>query len=155
MQVRVRPLRQGRAAPVRNRTGSPSRVLPLSRSHGGDGTTDPGEPLVRIRDLKVWFPLRHGLLRELVGGKTTWVRAVDGASFDIRRGEVFCLVGESGCGKTTTGKAILRLNEPTHGSIFFEAPPEQWDRFVAREQRLAELEPIVARLSPADRNRAA
>ncbi|HEX9339833.1 MAG TPA: oligopeptide/dipeptide ABC transporter ATP-binding protein [Thermoplasmata archaeon] len=86
---------------------------------------------MRIRDLKVWFPLRHGLLREFVGGEPTWVRAVDGASFDIRRGEVFCLVGESGCGKTTTGKAILKLVESTEGDIFVDMPDAEFRNYEA------------------------
>jgi oligopeptide/dipeptide ABC transporter ATP-binding protein len=75
--------------------------------------------------LKVWFPLRKGLLRELVGAKPLWVRAVDGVDFDIRRGEVFCLVGESGCGKTSTGKAILKLVEATEGDILLEMPEQE------------------------------
>src|SRR5467141_303667 len=53
-----------------------------------------------------------------------WVRAVDGVDFDIRKGEVFCLVGESGCGKTSTGKAILKLVEATEGDILIEMPEE-------------------------------
>ncbi len=60
-----------------------------------------------------------------------WVRAVDGVSFDVRRGEVFCLVGESGCGKTSTGKALLRLVEPTTGDIFFEMPDREYDRLAS------------------------
>ena len=64
-------------------------------------------------------------MRELVGGKPTWVRAVDGVAFEIRKGEVFCLVGESGCGKTTTGKAILKLVDATEGDIFIEMADEE------------------------------
>jgi len=85
--------------------------------------------LIRVRDLKVYFPLRRGLLRELAGRAALWVRAVDGVSFDVKRGEVFCLVGESGCGKTTTGKAILRLVEATEGDVFFEIPTEEYRRY--------------------------
>jgi len=62
------------------------------------------------------------LLRELAGRATLWVRAVDGVSFDIRRGEVFCLVGESGCGKTTTGKSLVGLVNATEGDVFLEMP---------------------------------
>ncbi|HYM39832.1 MAG TPA: oligopeptide/dipeptide ABC transporter ATP-binding protein [Thermoplasmata archaeon] len=54
---------------------------------------------------------------------------MDGVSFDIRRGEVFCLVGESGCGKTTTGKALLRLEDATEGDVFFEMPDEEYSRY--------------------------
>jgi len=57
------------------------------------------------------------------------VRAVDGVSFDVKRGEVFCLVGESGCGKTTTGKALLRLVDATEGDVFFELPTEEYRRY--------------------------
>ncbi len=78
------------------------------------------EPLVRVVDLKKWFPVRMGFLASLFKKRQLWVRAVDGVSFDIYRGEVLCLVGESGCGKTTTGRTILRLIEPTDGKVFFE-----------------------------------
>ncbi len=84
---------------------------------------------MRVRGLKVWFPLRRGLTRELLGRAALWVRAVDGVSFDIRRGEVFCLVGESGCGKTTTGKALLHLNDATDGDILLEMPADRYERY--------------------------
>jgi oligopeptide transport system ATP-binding protein len=74
------------------------------------------DALLRVRDLKKHFPIKKGLFSRIVGH----VRAVDGVSFDVRRGEVLGLVGESGCGKTTTGRCILRLLEPTSGSIAFE-----------------------------------
>jgi peptide/nickel transport system ATP-binding protein len=73
----------------------------------------PGSPLLAVRDLKVHFPIRRGVLQRVVGQ----VRAVDGVSLDIRAGRTLALVGESGCGKTTVGKAILRLIEPTSGSV--------------------------------------
>jgi oligopeptide transport system ATP-binding protein len=71
--------------------------------------------LVRVKDLKMHFPIRAGLLGRVVGA----VKAVDGVSFDIMKGETLGLVGESGCGKTTTGRAILRLYEPTSGEVTF------------------------------------
>jgi len=71
--------------------------------------------LVRVRDLKVHFPIRRGLLKRQVGA----VRAVDGVSFDLRRGETLGLVGESGCGKSTTGLAMLRLLDVSAGQILF------------------------------------
>src|SRR5688572_21083458 len=71
------------------------------------------EPLLAVRDLKVHFPVVRGLLGRRVGT----VRAVDGVSFDIAPGSTLGLVGESGCGKSTTGRAILRLVEPTSGSV--------------------------------------
>jgi oligopeptide transport system ATP-binding protein len=73
--------------------------------------------LVRIRDLKVHFPISRGLiLQKQVGA----VKAVDGVSFDVMRGETLGLVGESGCGKSTTGRAILQLLKPTAGQVQFE-----------------------------------
>ena len=73
-------------------------------------------PLVRVRDLVKHFPIRGGFLQRVVG----MVQAVDGVSFDIQRGETLGLVGESGCGKTTVGRLVLRLIEPTAGSIEFD-----------------------------------
>ncbi len=75
-----------------------------------------GPPLVEVRDLVKQFPIKGGILQRTVG----LVQAVDGVSFDIRRGETLGLVGESGCGKTTVGRLILRLIEPTAGTIRFD-----------------------------------
>lgn len=72
--------------------------------------------IVEVRDLVKHFPIEKGILRRTVGH----VRAVDGVSFDIRRGETLALVGESGCGKTTTGRLLLRLLQPTGGSVAFD-----------------------------------
>jgi len=72
--------------------------------------------LLQVKDLKVHFPIRGGLF----GAPEGYVRAVDGVSFDVAQGETFGLVGESGCGKTTTGSAILRMIRPTSGKIFFD-----------------------------------
>ena len=72
--------------------------------------------LVEVRDLKKHFPIRGGVLSRVVAS----VKAVDGVSFAIRRGEVLGLVGESGSGKTTVGRTLLRLIEPTGGRIFFD-----------------------------------
>jgi peptide/nickel transport system ATP-binding protein len=74
------------------------------------------EPLLEVRDLVKHFPIRRGLF----GRETGQLRAVDGVSFDLRQGEVLGLVGESGCGKTTTGRCILRLIEPTSGTVRFD-----------------------------------
>jgi oligopeptide/dipeptide ABC transporter ATP-binding protein len=74
------------------------------------------EPLVSVRNLRKEFPIRKGVLSRQVGA----VKAVNDVSFDVARGETLGVVGESGCGKTTTGRAILRLIEPTSGEIRFE-----------------------------------
>ena len=73
-------------------------------------------PLLGVRDLRKHFARPRGLF----GGAADVVRAVDGVSFDIMPGETLGLVGESGCGKTTTGRAVLRLIEPTSGSVRFD-----------------------------------
>lgn len=73
-------------------------------------------PLLRVRNLKKHFPLRKGLFSRVVAH----VKAVDGVSFDLQKSETLGLVGESGCGKTTTGRLILRLIEPTTGEIYLE-----------------------------------
>jgi oligopeptide transport system ATP-binding protein len=75
-----------------------------------------GEPLLEVRDLVKHYPVSSGFFGRQVGV----VRAVDGVSFTIRRGETLGLVGESGCGKTTTGRCVLQLERPTSGSVRFE-----------------------------------
>ena len=71
--------------------------------------------LLEVNDLKMHFPIRRGLLKQVVGQ----VRAVDGVNFKICRGETLGLVGESGCGKTTTGRCIVRAYEPTSGELLY------------------------------------
>jgi oligopeptide transport system ATP-binding protein len=77
----------------------------------------PGDYVVRIDGLKVHFPITSGIV---IQHKVGAVRAVDGVSFDIRKGETLGLVGESGCGKSTTGRAILQLIKPTDGHVLYE-----------------------------------
>ena len=79
--------------------------------------TDDGGDILRVEDLKVHFPLPSGLFGR---ASTASVKAVDGVSFTLRRGETLGLVGESGCGKSTTGLAILRMLTPTAGRVMFE-----------------------------------
>ncbi|HLV36659.1 MAG TPA: dipeptide/oligopeptide/nickel ABC transporter ATP-binding protein, partial [Spirillospora sp.] len=71
--------------------------------------------ILEVKDLKLHFPIRYGILQRVVG----YVKAVDGVSFTLRDGEVLGLVGESGCGKTTVGRTLLRLYNPTAGEIWY------------------------------------
>ncbi len=73
------------------------------------------ETLLKVEGLKKYFPILGGVIRKPVG----WVKAVDGVSFEVKKGETLGLVGESGCGKTTTGRCIMHLIEPTDGQIHF------------------------------------
>ncbi len=91
----------------------------LEESRAGDSAAARGErapALLRARSLKVHFPIRKGILKRTVG----WVRAVDGVSLDVASGRTLALVGESGCGKTTVGKAILQLIRPNAGEVQFD-----------------------------------
>lgn len=71
--------------------------------------------LIHVKDLKKYFPVRSGVFQRT----TAYVQAVDGVSFNIREGECLGLVGESGCGKTTVGRTMLRLTEASGGQVFF------------------------------------
>ena len=77
-------------------------------------------PLVQTDNLKKYFPVTGGVFRRQMGA----VKAVDGISLAIQKGECFGLVGESGCGKTTYGKTVIRLLKPTDGHIYFDAPED-------------------------------
>jgi len=77
------------------------------------------EKIIEVKDLQKWFPLRRNI-GEFFRGEHRYVKAVDGVSFSIKRGEIFGLVGESGCGKTTTGKLIMKLLEPTGGVMLLD-----------------------------------
>jgi len=76
------------------------------------------EMILEVKDLKQYFPIRGGLLQRVTGH----IKAVDGVTFSVRRNEVLGLVGESGCGKTTVGRTVLRLYEPTSGEIWYRPP---------------------------------
>jgi ABC-type oligopeptide transport system ATPase subunit len=91
----------------------------------------PGEPLLDVRDLRVHFPVRSGVLQRVTGA----VKAVDGVSFSVAKGETLGLVGESGCGKTTVGRAILQLIPHSGGQVRFEGR----DVFTARGSDLKTL----------------
>jgi oligopeptide transport system ATP-binding protein len=88
------------------------------------------KPLLEVRGLQTWFPIRRGLLQRITGH----VKAVDGVDFTLEAGQTLGLVGESGCGKTTVGRSILRLIEPTGGEVLFEGRDVR--RMGAEELRL-------------------
>ncbi len=88
------------------------------------------DALLNVRDLQVYFPIKRGLMKRVVGH----VHAVESVSFSVRPREVFALVGESGCGKSTTGSAILRLIEPTGGEVYFNG--ENLGKLTEEEMRL-------------------
>jgi peptide/nickel transport system ATP-binding protein len=104
--------------------------------------THQNEHILDIRDLKMYFPVTRGLLRRKVAD----VKAVDGVTFHLKRGETLGLVGESGCGKTTIGRCVLRLYTPNHGQILFEGEdivpiPEQEIRAIRRKMALIFQDP--------------
>jgi peptide/nickel transport system ATP-binding protein len=78
------------------------------------------ETLLKVDGLKKWFPVRTGFFKGLIGGEKLFVKAVDGISFDVRPREIYGLAGESGSGKTTTGRLIVRLIEPTGGKVYYK-----------------------------------
>ena len=90
----------------------------LTATIGASAALRPHEAanLVEVDDLKVHFPIRSGIFKTVQGT----VKAVDGVTFDVRRGETLGLVGESGCGKSTIGRAMIRLREPTSGTVRFD-----------------------------------
>jgi peptide/nickel transport system ATP-binding protein len=132
------------AGPERTRL-SPSVGEPVSR---GGRVERPVEPLLDVQDLKVHFPIRRGVLKRIKG----WVRAVDGVSLAIPRGHTLALVGESGCGKTTVGKAILQLVSPTAGMVDFEGEDLVHLNSSAMRRRRSDLQIIfqdpVASMNP-------
>src|SRR5690606_33845066 len=101
------------------RARSPRRLLPAGRPprRGGRGMTAAANPLLEVKGLRMHFPVTEGVLRRRRIGE---IKAVDGIDFAIARGDTLGLVGESGCGKTTTGRCILRLERPTGGAILYD-----------------------------------
>ena len=78
--------------------------------------------VLEVKNLRKYFPIKSGLLRRQTG----WVKAVDDVSFSVHAGETLALVGESGCGKTTTGRLILRAYKPTSGEIYIHDNEQTW-----------------------------
>src|SRR5262249_56781775 len=105
----------GCRAEARASGGPPARqLLPAPRQGGGRMT----EPLLDVRGLQKFFPITEGFFQRVSGH----VRAVDGVDFTLNEGETLGLVGESGCGKTTASRCILRAIDPTGGQIFYRTP---------------------------------
>ncbi len=95
-------------------------MSPATQQARPAGSARRNPPLIQVTDLKKYFPVRKGVLRRHVGD----VKAVDGVTFDIGHRETLSLVGESGCGKTTAGRSLLRLIEPTAGEALLRRRPE-------------------------------
>ncbi|MFM9939754.1 MAG: ABC transporter ATP-binding protein [Hyphomicrobiaceae bacterium] len=91
-----------------------SGLLPLSEDRGG-----PLQPMLIAKDLKRHFPIKSGFLQ----GPPAFVKAVDGVSFEVAKGETLGIVGESGCGKSTLARLLIRLIEPDHGDVVFDGDP--------------------------------
>lgn len=90
-----------------------------SRVLSGSEDIQDGETLITVRNMRKWFPVNTGFLSSMLYRQELFVKAVDGVSFDVIKGEVLVLAGESGCGKTTTGRCILHLEIPTDGDVAY------------------------------------
>ena len=112
---------------------------------------DSGPVVLSARNIRKFFPIRGGLLSSHIGD----VRAVDGVSFDVREGETVGLVGESGCGKTTVGRMLLRLIDPSSGHAFYRPPAEVYDRIETLYRILKPYSNVESGVAATDEARAA
>ncbi|MDR2015399.1 MAG: dipeptide ABC transporter ATP-binding protein [Azoarcus sp.] len=128
-RVRCHLYENGGEAPTRRQiVGGMAQAAISSRSSSSS------LPVLEVDELAVHFPVKKGLLRRTAG----WVRAVDGVSLRLQKGRTLALVGESGCGKTTVGRAILQLTSPTAGEMAFDGAPLHFhDRVAVRGMRRA------------------
>src|SRR6266540_5308653 len=110
-----------------------------------NGNANNKDTLLQVNDLVMHFPIYRGVIQRQVGA----VRAVDGISFDIKHGETLGLVGESGCGKSTTGRTILQLYKPTDGKVYFNGTnlvglkPEEM-RYLRRDMQMIFQDPYAS-----------
>jgi peptide/nickel transport system ATP-binding protein/oligopeptide transport system ATP-binding protein len=104
------------AGSINVKTGTTSMSEPAQKGNAAPFTVPNQDLLLEVRRLKTYYPVRKGPLQR----QANWVKAVDDISFGIRRGETFGLVGESGCGKTTLGRSIMRLEQPQSGQVMFD-----------------------------------
>jgi ABC-type glutathione transport system ATPase component len=105
-------------------------------------TVAPEDVVLEVRDLAVTFVGRVGVIGGVLGKKGSDARAVDGVSFELRRGEVLALAGESGCGKTTTARAVMGLLRPQRGEILFEGKPVRNVRKFRRRVQMVFQDPM-------------
>ena len=96
---------------------------------------DNSQELLVVKDLKKYFPVK----KSIIGKGKTFVKAVDGVSFSIKRGSTMGLVGESGCGKSTTGRTLLRLQEKTDGEVYFNGQ----EIFSLSKEELRKIRPNI------------
>ncbi len=127
-----RSLRRGRRSGT-GREGGVTMATEQSERPDLKLAPETGDVLFDIRDLEVYFPIQQGFFKSMVATEKKFVKAVDHISFQIRKGEILALVGESGCGKTTTGRTLLRLEDATGGEIIYKGKPVQ--KFSGKELR--------------------